>query len=247
MKRKKILIIGASSGLGKQVALTLAQDGADLVLMSRDIHKLQSVSSLCREGNHQIYSVDVVDDEALDNALSESMKDGIPYSGFVYSAGIEATIPSKLLKKNNLNRVMEINTYPIILISKFLQKKGNFSLEGGGFVFISSVMGHLGQVGKTAYCMSKHAMIGIMKALALELASRKIRVNCISPGMIKTDMSIKILESISEENALKIQNMHPLGLGEPQDVAQAVSFLISDKSKWITGVDLSVDGGYSVQ
>ncbi|ATA77273.1 SDR family NAD(P)-dependent oxidoreductase [Capnocytophaga canimorsus] len=247
MERKKVLVVGASSGLGKEIALTLSKEGADLVLMSRDIDKLNNVIYECKDGNHQVYSVDVTNEQELDRALSESMKDGVPYSGFVYSAGMEATMPSKLLKKNTLEKVMEVNTYPIVMISKFFQKKGNFSPNGGSLVFISSVMGHLGQVGKTAYCMSKHAMVGVMKALALELAPKKIRVNCISPGMVKTDMSIKILESISEENVLKIQNMHPLGFGEPRDVAQAVLFLISDKSKWITGVDLAVDGGYSVQ
>ena len=76
-------------------------------------------------------------------------------------------------------------------------------------------MGHLGQTAKTAYCMSKHAIVGIMRALALELAPKNIRVNCVSPGMVKTDMSIKILESISEDNVSKIESMHPLGLGEP--------------------------------
>lgn len=247
MQRKKVLIVGASSGLGKETAFVLASQGIDLVLISRDIEKLQSVVNECSVGNHQFFSADVSDEDALNSALIESLKDGIPYTGFVYSAGIEATIPSKLLKKSNLERVMEVNTYPILSICKFLQKKGNFSVEGGSFVFISSVMGHLGQVGKSAYCMSKHAVVGLMKALALELAPKNIRVNCISPGMIKTDMSIKILESIGEENATKIEKMHPLGLGEPQDVANAVSFLISEKSKWITGVNLSVDGGYSAQ
>lgn len=95
--------------------------------------------------------------------------------------------------------------------------------------------------------MSKHAIVGIMRALALELAPKNIRVNCVSPGMVKTDMSIKILESISEDNVSKIESMHPLGLGEPNDVAEAISFLLSDNSKWITGVELPVDGGYSVQ
>ncbi len=247
MKGKKILIVGASSGLGRETALNLAKQGADLVLISRDTEKLNALASQLEVGKYQIFPADVTNEELLNKALSDSVADGVPYNGFVYSAGIEATIPSKLLKKATLEKVMDVNAYPAVLITKFLLKKGNFDPVGGSLVFISSVMGHLGQTAKTAYCMSKHAIVGIMRALALELAPKNIRVNCVSPGMVKTDMSIKILESISEDNVSKIESMHPLGLGEPNDVAEAISFLLSDNSKWITGVELPVDGGYSVQ
>ena len=247
MKGKKILIVGASSGLGRETALNLAKQGADLVLISRDTEKLNALASQLEVGKYQIFPADVTNEEVLNKALSDSVADGVPYNGFVYSAGIEATITSKLLKKATLEKVMDVNAYPAVLITKFLLKKGNFDPVGGSLVFISSVMGHLGQTAKTAYCMSKHAIVGIMRALALELAPKNIRVNCVSPGMVKTDMSIKILESISEDNVSKIESMHPLGLGEPNDVAEAISFLLSDNSKWITGVELPVDGGYSVQ
>ena len=246
MQGKKILIIGASSGIGRETAITLAEEGADLVLMSRNLEKLNEVVSLCKRGNHRVFSVDVTDEKAMIQALTESIKtDGKPYDGFVYSAGMEATIPSKLLKKDFLQRVLDVNTIPIILISNFLLKKGNYSSSGASFVFVSSVMGHLGQPAKTAYCMSKHAIVGITKSLALELAPKKIRVNCVSPGMVKTEMSLEILESISEENVQQIESMHPLGIGMPKDVANAIEFLLSDKSSWITGIDLYVDGGYS--
>lgn len=247
MKGKKILVVGASSGIGRAIAISLSEEGAEVVLFSRDFSKLKQVQGTLKGENHQIFSVDVTDEEALSKALLESVKDGKAYNGFVYSVGMEATVPFKLLKKESLENVMEVNTYPILSISKFLLKKGNFDKEGGSFVFISSVMGHLGQMAKVAYGMSKHAMVGVMRSLALELASKKIRVNCVSPGMVTTDMSVKILESISEENVQKIKDMHPLGLGTATDVANAVVFLLGEKSRWITGVDLSVDGGYSVQ
>lgn len=246
MQGKKILIIGASSGIGRKTAITLAEEGADLILISRNLEKLNNVVSLCKEGNHQVFSVDVTDENALFQVLNESIKnDGRPFDGFVYSAGMEATIPSKLLKKDFLHKVLDVNTIPIILISNFLAKKGNYSPKGASFVFVSSVMGHLGQPAKTAYSMSKHAIVGITKSLALELAPKKIRVNCVSPGMVKTEMSLQILESISEENIRQIESMHPLGIGMPEDVANAIEFLLSDKSSWITGIDLYVDGGYS--
>lgn len=247
MKPKKILIVGASSGIGKATAIMLASQGFQLVLMSRSVEKLTEVSQQCSGDGHQVFSVDVTDEEALYNAIAESLQDGIPYDGFVYSAGMEATIPSKLIKKEYLERVLSVNSIPAVLISKCLLKKNYLSSEGASFVFVSSVMGHLGQTAKTAYCMSKHALSGISKALALELAPKNVRVNCVLPGMVKTDMSIKILESISQENIQKIESMHPLGLGQPEDVANTIKFLLSEDSKWITGVDIPVDGGYSAQ
>jgi NAD(P)-dependent dehydrogenase (short-subunit alcohol dehydrogenase family) len=95
--------------------------------------------------------------------------------------------------------------------------------------------------------MSKGALISAMKAMALELAEKRIRVNCISPGMVVTEMSSKILDSISDDNKIEIEKMHPLGIGNVQDIANGIEFLLSDKSKWITGIDLLIDGGYSAQ
>lgn len=246
-QNKKILIIGASSGLGRQIAIQLSRQGAILVLVSRNLDMLHQTAAECDNTRVQVFSADVTDEEALSIVISQSIEDGIPFDGFVYSAGMEATLPSKLLKKDFIEKVMSVNTIPPILISKMLLKKGNFNPQGGSFVFISSVMGHLGQTAKTAYSMSKHALSGAAKSLALELAPKKIRVNCVLPGMVKTAMSLKILDSISEENSNKIEKMHPLGLGTPENVADSVEFLLSDKSKWITGIDLLVDGGYSAQ
>ncbi len=114
-------------------------------------------------------------------------------------------------------------------------------------MFISSVMGSLGQPAKAAYCMSKGGLVAASKALALELANKKIRVNCISPGMVTTEMSSKILDSVSEESANEIKRMHPLGIGDVKDIVNGIEFLLSEKSKWITGIDLLIDGGYSAQ
>lgn len=248
MLGKKILIFGASSGIGRETAIMLSEQGAELVMLSRNINKLEEVLAKCKKGNHQIFSVDVTDEEAVATAIAKSVeKDGKPFDGFVFSVGIEATIPSKLIKKQYLENVLQTNSIPTILISRILINKKIFFTNGGSIVFVSSVMGHLGQVAKAAYCMSKHAMVGASKALALEFAPKKIRVNCVSPGMVKTEMSLKIIESISEESIKKIEDLHPLGLGSPKDIAEAIIFLLSDKSRWITGTELVVDGGYSTQ
>lgn len=244
---QKILLVGASSGIGYATALHLAKEGANLVLIARNEERLKELVRECGEG-HQYYSVDVQDENRLEEVITSNVKEtGVAFTGFVYSAGQEGTTPLKFTKKEMLNSILHVNTIPAVLIAKILQKKGNFSKEGGAFVFVSSVMGSLGQPAKTAYCMSKGALVALSKALALELASKRIRVNCISPGMVMTEMSTKIIESISEENANTIRAMHPLGIGEVEDVVNGIEFLLSTKSKWITGHDLLVDGGYSAQ
>lgn len=244
----KILIVGASSGIGEATAIDLAKKGAKLVLIARSEDKLKEVLKSCEGSGHSYFAVDVKNEKELENVISSSAKEtGEPFTGFVYSAGQEGTIPLKFVKSDFLIDILQVNTIPALLITKILQKKGNFSSEGGSIIFISSVMGNLGQPAKAAYCMSKGGLVAVSKALALELASKKIRVNCISPGMVTTEMSSKILDSISEENIKNIKKMHPLGIGEVEDVVNGITFLISDKSKWITGIDLLIDGGYSAQ
>lgn len=245
---QKVLIIGASSGIGKATAINLSKKGAKVVLVARSEDKLKEVITSCQGEGHSYYAIDVKNESGLDEAITKSVKEtGEPFTSFVYSAGQEGTIPLKFAKSDFLNDILQVNTIPALLITKLLMKKNNFSKEGGSIVFISSVMGSLGQPAKSAYCMSKGALTAASKALALELASKKIRVNCVSPGMVITEMSLKILNSINEENVNEIKRMHPLGVGDVQDVVNGIEFLISDRSKWITGIDLLVDGGYSAQ
>jgi len=106
-------------------------------------------------------------------------------------------------------------------------------------------MGVLGDIGNVAYCSSKGALLSAGKAMALELAAKKIRVNCVLPGVVETEMSKQLFLTISEESRNSILKMHPLGLGKPEDIANACIFLLSDASRWITGTNFYVDGGYS--
>ncbi|WP_164123632.1 SDR family NAD(P)-dependent oxidoreductase [Sphingobacterium sp. xlx-130] len=248
LDNQKILIVGASSGIGRSTAIGLSKAGARLVLVARTENKLKEVIASCEGEGHTYFAIDVKDEKSLDEAITASAKgEGGAFTAFVYSAGQEGTVPLKFAKSEFLTDIVQVNTIPALLITKSLMKKGNFSSVGGSIVFISSVMGSLGQPAKAAYCMSKGGLLAASKALAVELASKKIRVNSISPGMVMTDMSSKILASVSEENANEIKRMHPLGIGEVQDVVDGIQFLVSDKSKWITGIDLLIDGGYSAQ
>ena len=117
--------------------------------------------------------------------------------------------------------------------------------QGGSIIFISSVMGMVGETGKVLYGMTKGALIAGTKSLALELARKKIRVNCISPGVVVSPMSENAIYSKDEKSLQRIKDLHPLGLGEAEDVANSCIFLLSDAGKWISGTNLVVDGGYT--
>ena len=144
-------------------------------------------------------------------------------------------------------KIFAVNVIAGFELAKYIIKKKNFNEDGGSLVFISSVMGSVGSPAKSAYCSSKGAITGGVKALALELASRRIRVNSISPAMVNTGRTKALLAKINAEEKNEIMKSHPLGIGKPEDVAYSCAFLLSDSAKWITGIDLKVDGGYTAQ
>ena len=150
-----------------------------------------------------------------------------------------------MYKKDKVREILEINVVSQIeMIRQFSRKK--MSNEGSSIVLISSVMSILGQPGKIGYCTSKSAILGLTRSAALELSNRKIRVNAISPGVVKTPMTEKLFSQLNLENIDKIVNMHPLGLGDTIDIFNCINFLISKESRWITGQNIIIDGGYSI-
>jgi NAD(P)-dependent dehydrogenase (short-subunit alcohol dehydrogenase family) len=245
LQSKKILVTGASSGIGRNIAELIAEAGGTVVLFARRKDLLAGILTNLKEKNHKFFDVDVTDELMVTQCIKEALKDGIPFDGFVHSAGMELTVPLKALSKSNFEKAIILNAFSAFFIAKVLLQKGNLSSTGASFVFISSIMAVLGQSAKIGYCASKGALTAGAKAMALELAQKKIRVNTILPGMVESEMSIKLLTNLGEENANKIKEMHPLGIGNVADVGHATIFLLSDLSKWITGTSLIVDGGYS--
>ena len=242
---KKILITGASSGIGKSIAMLAAEAGARVVLIARRERLLSDIIDELKSQDHQYFAIDITDDEKVGSSIKQAVSDGVPFDGFVHSAGSELTVPLKMLNANALEKVMSVNTFAAFNISKILTQRGNFKTQGGSFVFIGSVMAALGQPAKIGYCASKGALVAGAKAMALELAYKKIRVNAILPGMVKSEMSLELLSHLDESNIKRITDMHPLGIGQVTDVANAALFLLSDLAGWITGTSLFIDGGYS--
>ena len=247
LKNKNILITGASSGIGRQCAITFSQLGANVILIARNKERLKQTFDKLEKGNHLIISQDITEYNKLEEIVRCSVEKVGRISGFVHSAGIEMTLPLRSMTPSYYENMFAINVISGFELAKIISKKKYINKDGASFVFISSVMGILGQSGKVGYCSSKGALISGTKAMALELAKKNIRVNCVLPGVVETEMSNKMFENLPEESKKTIMDMHPLGLGKPNDIAHACTYLLSDAARWITGTNLIVDGGYSAK
>lgn len=251
---KVIIITGASSGIGRVCALECARLGAKLLLIGRDTERLKEVHTEISglfdnplEVNCYYYSIDLLNNL---NELSTIVEDGFSkfgrIDGFVHAAGIEKTLPINAMKDSDYENIFKVNAVSGFELAKIVSKKKYIS-EKASFVFIASITAIIGRVGVVGYAASKGALVAGAKSMSLELAAKNIRVNCISPGTILTPMMVNYLESLPDEEKEKRKEGFPLGLGEPNDVANAVIFLLSDASKWITGQNIIVDGGYTAR
>lgn len=247
LKNKNIFITGASSGIGRQCAITFSKFGANVILVARNKERLEQTFNKLNKGNHIFIVQDITEYDKLEEIINFSVGKIGKISGFVHSAGIDKLMPFKLIEPDIYKEMFDVNMISGFELARIISKKKYTNKEGASFVFISSIMGILGQIGKIAYCSSKGALISGAKAMALELVKKNIKVNCILPGVVETEMSKQVLSNLSEGSREEILNMHPLGLGKPDDIAYACAFLLSDASRWITGTNLIVDGGYSAK
>lgn len=242
---KHILITGASSGIGKSCAIHCAQQGARVTLLGRNEERLKATLTELKSSSARFFSVDLTDYEATAEVVKEAVQAQGRISGLVHCAGVSTTLPLRSLKTEKVEHLLQINVTAAIELTRLCTKKAHFSAEGGSIIYLSSVMGVVGEAGKTAYSLTKGALLAGAKSLALELARRKIRVNCIAPGVVETPMSTSAVYSQTETAQQRIKAMHPLGLGQPEDIALACIYLLSDAARWVTGTNLIVDGGYT--
>jgi len=247
LKNKNIIVTGASSGIGRQCAITFSRLGANVILIARNKERLKETFNKLEKGNHLIISQDITEYDKLEEVINTVVNKLGRVSGFVHSAGIEMTLPLRSMQPSYYEKMFSVNVIAGFELAKIISKKKYLNKNGASFVFISSVMGILGQAGKVGYCASKGALISGSKAIALELAKKNIRVNCVLPGVVETEMSNKMFENLPAESKKSILGMHPLGLGKPEDIANACAFLLSDASRWIAGINLIIDGGYSAR
>lgn len=240
---KRILVTGASSGIGKETALLISRFGAKVIMVARREEKLeQNLSKLDGEG-HSYYSYDLKDIDSIEALIKEIISENGKIDGFVHSAGIGSTRPLKMLKPRFIREVMEINFYSFVEIVRCISKKSNYN-KGMSIIGISSVASLQGNQSKTAYCASKAAMDAAVRCMAKELAPKGIRVNTVMPALINTDIYKNFLEKGAEaEDARNVIARQYLGIGDPVDVANTVIFLLDKSSKFITGTSIAIDGG----
>ena len=235
---KKILITGASSGIGKGAAIECAKMGATLVLTARNEKRLKETLSELKGEKHEIIVCDLNDRESISN-----ISDSIDYvDGIINNAGYTITKPIQYIENDSFQQIMQVNTIaPILLIKDFLKKKK--IKRGASIVFTSSIAG-IGRmsVGNTMYGSTKGAISAFIQGAAKELANKGIRVNAVCPAMVESH--IMDAGIITKEQVEETTKLYPLGrFGTPEDVARAMIYLLSDASSWVTGINLVVDGG----
>lgn len=244
LKKSKILITGASSGIGREIAITAAKHGAIIYAVGRNQEKLNLLKEIIGDKNCKTFSVDLIDIDEV-TKLIENI-DNI--DGLVNCAGLIKLSPYKFITQNSFSEIFDINVKAPIFLTTMLLKKRKIN-NSSSIVFISSINGScVGAKGFTLYATSKGAISGLVKSLAVDLSKLKIRVNEIAPGMIITDGINSIEENVSTTSLQKDMNKYPLGgYGSPDDVANGCVYLLSSASKWVTGTKLIIDGGFTLK
>jgi NAD(P)-dependent dehydrogenase (short-subunit alcohol dehydrogenase family) len=241
---KHIIVTGASQGIGKETALHIAKLGAKVSLIARSEDKLQSVKVIMEGTENRIFPFDLKNISGIEELIKNIVAENGPADGLVHCAGIATMRPLQMTKYDFLHDMMLLNFYSFAELARCISKKTNYA-PGCSIVAISSVAARNGLKSKLAYCSSKSALEGAVRSLAAELADKKIRVNCVLPGFIRTEMFDDFINSTGMENFEKnVLSRQYLGVGETADVANAVAFLLGDASKFITGTGMAVDGGY---
>lgn len=238
---KTILVTGASSGIGKAIAIECSKLGACLVITGRDEERLHATWELLEGEGH----VEVAGDLTLEEEVGELLNLLPELDGIVHVAGVGQSIPFPYISKEKLDSMFSVNFFAPVLLSQKIIKKRKLR-KGASIVFISSIDGPVtAHIGNAIYSSTKAALTGMAKNMAVDLASKRIRVNCVLPGMVETPLIHQ--GSISEEQLDQDKLAYPLKrYAQPEEVAYAVIYFLSDASSFTTGANLVVDGGFTL-
>lgn len=236
---KTVLVTGASSGIGRQIAISCAQAGAQVIATGRDLERLSLTLDALPGSGHLAKPMDLCDEAAIKYMVTTLGK----IDGVVHAAGIALLAPLRLVTRGHVESQLAANLIGPMQLTQHLLLKNNIQ-QGGSIVFISSISAHIGVHGVSSYAASKGALEAMARSLSMEVSKRGMRVNCLAPGMVQSPMLDAARNTTGGlEETIK---RYPLGLGLPEDVANAAIFFLSSASRWITGTTLIIDGGHTV-
>lgn len=244
LEGKCILVTGASSGIGRGIAVACAKMGAKVLLSGRNEARLQETLSLMSGDGHTVLCGDLNSEETRKEVV-EKIPD---LNGVVYCAGISQIQMAKRMEQSSLEGIFQTNVFSPLMLNTLLLKKKKIKKDSS-IIFISSISGvYRSQIGEGGYGATKAALTGYVKSLALELAAQGIRVNTIHPGVVETPLLEVSNGTFGEEELEALRQKYPLKrFGKSEDIAHCAVYLLSDASSWMTGSNLLIDGGFTLK
>lgn len=235
---QRFIVTGASSGIGEGVALLLNELGATVIGIGRNQERLDGMKAKARNpGNVFLEQKDLAEDIGGLPAYVKTLREKYgKFQGMAYCAGLPCINPLRAVDYEEIQRIFAVNYFAAVFMAKGFADKRNNMGSGSSMVFMASRGGVLTDPGMTAYAGSKGALIASMQAIAKELAPTGVRVNCVSPALVQTDMADEIALQYAEGN-------YPMGLGKVSDIANMVVFLLSEKTRWVSAQNYIMDCG----
>ena len=239
---KKIIVTGATSGIGKATAIKLAEQGAELCLLGRNIDKLKGVTDALEGTGHRYYVKDFSEPGNYKEIFDDIVSDGKKIDGMVYAAGIAKILPINAVSSKSYEESMQVNYYSFVEMISLLSKKKYH--DSASVVAVSSISVLYPKKCQGLYVSTKSALNSMVQSLALELVEKNIRINTVMPASTNTNMLQEAIDNQSQEDVDKDIRKQILGLAEPEDVANVIIFLLSDAARIITGRSIFADAGY---
>jgi NAD(P)-dependent dehydrogenase (short-subunit alcohol dehydrogenase family) len=244
---RRVILTGASSGIGRAIAVELARRGAGVVILGRDKERLAETAAQMPTPPVDVWHLDLADSSGVGEGVLQLARKHGRFYGLCHCAGLVETRPLSSLTASRLRELMEVNLTAGIELAKAVTRRDVCTEGEGSLVFLSSVYASVGMPGQISYSATKGAVLAAARTMAVELARRKIRVNTVSPGLVHTPLSDAALARLTDEHLKALEGAHPLGPGSPAEVARVVTFVLSPQNGWMTGTDVVIDGGFSAR